>query len=243
MTEIAEPDWPDWVTGGQDFYYWLHDDGVCFPTERDPVDEDRLWDRQVDVSYELLDKLPLDAIGAYCVLRMWDERGEGSGLDKFARERCDGSSRRASRLIAMLKREDLLWTEQEAAEFALESAKRRHLEQEEQLEQVRRSKVTSPASYEGTVWRGSWPLKEGTEYPGKGASVVYFLYDAADALAYVGSTGAFIRRMEAHAKDKVWVRWEALKCRSRDDAYRLEEAEIADRRPYLNRPTIGRRAG
>ncbi len=85
-------------------------------------------------------------------------------------------------------------------------------------------------------WFGDWPYPSGAPAPLSGTPVVYVLFDEVHKPCYVGSTKNFSARLSAHAKDgKIFVHWQAHPCRSREDAYQLEERLLKQHKPYLNR--------
>lgn len=86
------------------------------------------------------------------------------------------------------------------------------------------------------VWRGAFPFGTTERYPPTGTSVVYVLFDDANAPCYVGSTADFCARAKAHHKDgKPFVRWMAYPCTDREAAYDLEARLLREHMPYLNR--------
>lgn len=93
----------------------------------------------------------------------------------------------------------------------------------------------------GRKWSGDWHLVRRfvRAVPSSGTAVVYFMYDDADDLAYIGSTSDFVKRVADHARDTsqrclAWTHWSAFECETRLDAYVLEYREIKRLTPYQN---------
>lgn len=85
-------------------------------------------------------------------------------------------------------------------------------------------------------WRGLFPLGPTEVAPPAGQSVVYVLFDAANAPCYVGSTEHLRARLKNHADNgKQFARWLAYPCADREAAYLLEERLLSEHKPYLNR--------
>jgi predicted GIY-YIG superfamily endonuclease len=86
---------------------------------------------------------------------------------------------------------------------------------------------------------GSWtgPMHLGGHArPNDGIAVVYVLFDAANLPIYVGSSGRFGARIEAHRRGKPQaVRWVAYGCRNREHAYELEDQLIKQHKLRLNK--------
>jgi hypothetical protein len=90
------------------------------------------------------------------------------------------------------------------------------------------------------IWRGAFPLDPSSRFPATGTSVVYVLFDESNTPCYVGSTGGFDGRLKAHRREgKRFTRWMAYPCRTREDAYVMEERLLREHKPYLNRK-VGR---
>jgi len=89
---------------------------------------------------------------------------------------------------------------------------------------------------EWTVDGHGWPGRIEGNYPGRGMPVVYVLYGADASPVYCGSSEQFLVRLKAHHRDgKVFVAWRAVPCRSREDAFRLEDQLLRQHCPPLNR--------
>lgn len=85
-------------------------------------------------------------------------------------------------------------------------------------------------------WSGTYPLQKGSEWPPKGAFVVYVLFDAEGVVCYVGSTKQFNVRLKTHVRDgKNFVRWQAWSCTDRHAAYDMESRFLQQYRPYYNK--------
>lgn len=85
-------------------------------------------------------------------------------------------------------------------------------------------------------WRGPFPLAPDEIAPPTGQSVVYVLFDDANAPCYVGSSEQFRTRLKNHERDgKPVTRWLAYPCSDREAAYLLEEKLLREHRPYLNK--------
>jgi len=91
----------------------------------------------------------------------------------------------------------------------------------------------APNMPDGT-WNHPWPLGDhGT--PANGVPVVYVLYDDKNVPCYVGSSEWLRGRLQQHERDgKLFVRWTASQCPSRDAAYELEDRLLSEFKPYLN---------
>lgn len=83
-------------------------------------------------------------------------------------------------------------------------------------------------------WRGTFPVERDALRPPKGTWVVYRLLRGVDLL-YIGSTGSFLDRVKAHARDKDFDTWEAYRCRDERHCRGLEALLIDKYRPPLNR--------
>lgn len=83
-------------------------------------------------------------------------------------------------------------------------------------------------------WRGDFPVAEADYRPTPGTWVVYQLLSRGE-LVYIGSTGDFLTRLKAHARNKTFDSWRAAKCPSEMDCRDLETALIDRYRPPLNR--------
>jgi len=92
----------------------------------------------------------------------------------------------------------------------------------------------------GNSWVGEYPIGAEEPRPDYGVSVVYVLYGSDNKPVYVGSTSAFIPRVNTHARDgKKFVAWMAVPCRDREHAYELEVKLLRQSMPPLNR-RVGR---
>lgn len=91
----------------------------------------------------------------------------------------------------------------------------------------------------GWVGRWDWDVPGGplcSTYPRDGTPVVYVLYGANAEPVYCGSTEHFRSRLNSHDRDgKVFVAWRAVPCRSREDAFVLEDRLLRQSCPPLNR--------
>lgn len=95
--------------------------------------------------------------------------------------------------------------------------------------------LQSPNGPEGT-WVGEWPCPETEPSPLRGVAVVYILFGQNNEPCYVGSTDRFRTRMNSHVKDgKIFGRWQAYPCGTREAAYVLEDRLLNERMPHLNR--------
>jgi predicted GIY-YIG superfamily endonuclease len=88
---------------------------------------------------------------------------------------------------------------------------------------------------EDGYWSGEHPGKPDDPRPMYGQSVVYVLFDDANAPCYVGSTEKLSPRLTAHSRDKKFSRWVAYPCADREAAYQLEDRLLKEHKPYLNR--------
>lgn len=100
-----------------------------------------------------------------------------------------------------------------------------------------RSWADNAPTFTGPSWGADEPGEWGTaaqdagRAPREGEHVVYYLYDGS-SLAYIGSTENFQERMiGAHRMKGRFNRWQARACRTRQDAYALEQAETERLRP------------
>lgn len=102
----------------------------------------------------------------------------------------------------------------------------------------RHARIFAPNGPEGT-WVGAWPRSSDDPAPRSGQAVVYVLFDEENTPCYVGSTSYFRARLSAHAKDKIFARWQAYPCENRELAYQLEVRLLAQHKPRLNQK-VGR---
>ena len=93
---------------------------------------------------------------------------------------------------------------------------------------------SDPPQYTDAQWSGARDTLAEADCPPAGMPVVYFLYDVADRIAYIGSSASFYQRTSGH-RGKPWVRYVARECRSRAEAYVLELLAIEEHQPYLNK--------
>ena len=84
------------------------------------------------------------------------------------------------------------------------------------------------------MWCGTFPIQPDDFRPTGKTWVVYRLLKG-DELLYIGSTGSFLSRIKAHARDKDFDRWQAAKCATEGECRRLEKILINNYRPPLNR--------
>ncbi|MFF3665393.1 GIY-YIG nuclease family protein [Microtetraspora malaysiensis] len=102
------------------------------------------------------------------------------------------------------------------------------------LRRLERARRNAPNDANGS-WSGEYPLDDEAPRPLNGESVVYLLFDTDNVPCYVGSTEYFKSRIQAHGRDKKFVRWAAYPCADREAAYLLEERLLKEHKPYLNR--------
>jgi hypothetical protein len=194
--------------------------------------------RPVMMYPQLIEHLGIEETVTYLRLALWHECGEELSIERLADELWFGSTERATHWVHALIEHNLLITDEEFR-AAHEAEWAEHVAEVEQRQAERQARLGN-ATYLDGRWAGGWPLVRG-DGPPKSVSVVYFQHDADDRLAYIGSTHTFQRRMENHAKTAragVWVRWEARECAARDEAYVIEEREIAERKPYQNAVSV-----
>lgn len=185
--------------------------------------------RPAMVAADMVDGLSFDAIGAHCVLSRWASEREELNLTRLADNRLGGKRDHAAQIIDELDAFGLIIPPEVAEAWDRQAAEVRRVEREH-----RAAERHPLPNYGDHAWAGPWPLLPATSYPPDGVPIVYFLYDASDTLAYVGSSGYFRARMNAHQNTKSWVRWTARDCATRYDAYQREWWEIHNNRPYLN---------
>lgn len=95
-----------------------------------------------------------------------------------------------------------------------------------------------PNGPDGKSWVGRRRGDGESRWSRAGTPVVYVLYDAANEPIYVGSTDNLRNRLSTHESgDLPWVAYLAIACRSREDAYLLEEKLLKTRMPPLNKKT------
>lgn len=85
-------------------------------------------------------------------------------------------------------------------------------------------------------WQGTYPRDPDGPCPRKGQSVVYVLYDDQLDPVYLGSTHHLTERLKRHRRDgKRFSYWRAFPCRTREEAYALEDQMLKGSLPKLNR--------
>jgi hypothetical protein len=99
---------------------------------------------------------------------------------------------------------------------------------------ILRSRVLSVCNDGDGRWKGAFPLEPASPRPARGTWVVYQLF-LGDELLYIGSTGSFAERINAHKRTKVFDSWRAAECESEQHCRDLEGALIDRYRPRLNR--------
>jgi hypothetical protein len=86
-------------------------------------------------------------------------------------------------------------------------------------------------------WVGGHPSRPGWEAaptPQPGDYVVYFLFDHAGDICYVGKSKNFRSRVGDHARDKTFESWLALPVSGQQEAFAFETRYRHEYRPYLN---------
>jgi len=191
----------------------------------------------IDVAHELIERLSVEELHTYLHIGRWYQRGEAADLQRLADEVWAGSLYQANLWIFGLAQHGLILTvdEYRAHLSNLRTAEEREADRRAAAEAKRRER----ASYTGEEWSGSWPVTSAAAIPAKDQSVVYFAWDKAGDIAYVGSTKHFANRMAQHAEARrsmTWHRWTAKGCPDRQAAYTLERDDIDRLNPPQNHP-------
>jgi hypothetical protein len=198
-----------------------------------------------------IDNLSLVAVGLYCKLALrWDDNLTTSEQD--AVDILSGNADQARQVLAELATAGCLLTHEVSDERAAAQDRLMWGDPRDQFA-PRPKTVEVPESqravpdpwprYTRRQWKGTVDSRrDSRDFAPWGTSVVYFLYDEAAALAYVGSSSDMWGRVQAHAKNKDWFYFWARECTDRESAYWLEAAEIIAHRPPLNQEyTLGGR--
>lgn len=205
-------------------------EGVTIPF---PMDQREPGGRRIPVSsvyHDVVDALGVEELATYIRLMVWHDRGEAADLDRLAKEQWFGDRHRAGMWVDELRRKGLVVTSEA---YAAELDELAELMMEPGPVDV------GPIEWADGTWSGSWPVAPDVVCSDRGVPVVYYAYDAAGLLSYIGSTGHFRSRMDDHLEHRRsigWATWRARECASRKAAYVLEAGEIDRLKPPLNRP-------
>lgn len=187
---------------------------------------------------ELIGELGIEEMATYLRIALWYQNGEESTVQRLADELWQGSAWRAEMWIHELARRGLVCDQGDWRRQAAELVER---ENEAKVARTSADNLRRKnATYLDGRWSGDWPVTRRCSLPARGVPVVYFQYDSAGQIAYIGSTKDFAKRMANHAdhpRSAVWARWEARECAARDEAYAIESREIEGQKPYQNKPT------
>lgn len=196
----------------------------------------------ISVPAEVIESdISVDALAAYSIVMLWLDRDENVTASRLADRMACTPDRAREVIDELMALSGLHWAEESAPSVPESPAPVQIL-----------TPVRVPAMAEldpepnqpGGSWSGSWPLEAGDAFPPLDTNVVYVLFDSECHPVYVGSTGQFRARIQAHACEKreQWISWTAYPCSTRGEAYDVERRFLQQYKPVLNRKGAGRSA-